>query len=105
MAELMISIEKGAISGKQAKDVFAEMFETGKSAYVIIEEKGMKQITDTGALESVIDEVLAANPKVVEDYKSGKEKAFGFLVGQVMARTKGQANPRVVNEILKRRLK
>ncbi len=105
MAELMISIEKGAISGKQAKDVFAEMFETGKSAYGIIEEKGMKQITDTGALESVIDEVLAANPKVVEDYKSGKEKAFGFLVGQVMARTKGQANPRVVNEILKRRLK
>ena len=105
MAELMISIEKGAISGKQAKDVFAEMFETGKSAYGIIEEKGMKQITDTGALESVIDEVLAANPKVVEDYKSGKEKAFGFLIGQVMAKTKGQANPKAVNEVLKRKLK
>lgn len=105
MAELIISIEKGTISGKQGKDVFNEMFKTGKSAYGIIEEKGMKQITDTGAIESAVQEVLDTNPKVVEDYKSGKEKAFGFLVGQVMARTKGQANPKVVNETLKEKLK
>jgi len=105
MAELMLSIEKGTISGKQGKDVFAEMFETGKSAFGIIEEKGMKQITDTSAIESVIQEVLDTNPKVVEDYKSGKEKAFGFLVGQVMAKTRGQANPKVVNEVLREKLK
>ncbi len=104
MAELMIAIEKGTISGKQAKDVFGEMFSSGKSANAIIEEKGIKQITDTGELEKIIDEVLSANPKVVEDYKSGKQKAFGFLVGQVMAQTKGQANPKVVNEVLTRKL-
>jgi len=100
LAELMIAIEKGTISGKQAKDVFAEMFETGKSALGIIEEKGMKQITDTSQIESIISEVLEANPKVVEDYRAGKEKAFGFLVGQVMAKTRGQANPALVNKVL-----
>jgi aspartyl-tRNA(Asn)/glutamyl-tRNA(Gln) amidotransferase subunit B len=105
MAELTIAIEGEKISGKQAKDVFAEMFETGKSALGIIEEKGMKQITDVSAIDSIIQEVLDANPKVVEDYKNGKEKAFGFLVGQVMARTKGQANPKAVNETLKENLK
>ncbi len=104
MAELMASIEKGAISGKQAKQVFAEMFKTGKSCYGIIEERGMKQITDTGEIGKIIDDVLEANPKVVEDYKSGKEKAFGFLVGQVMAKTRGQANPKAVNETLARKL-
>ena len=105
MAELAISIEEGTISGKQAKDVFTEMFKTGKSAFGIIEEKGMKQITDTSQIESIIQEVLNANPKVVEDYKNGKEKAFGFLVGQVMANTKGQANPKAVNEILREKLR
>ncbi len=104
MAELAIAIEEGTISGKQAKDVFAEMFETGKGALAIIEEKGMKQITDTDALEKIIQEVLDANPKVVEDFKNGKEKAFGFLVGQIMAKTHGQANPKIVNEILKKKL-
>lgn len=104
MAELTIAIESGIISGKQAKDVFAEMFESGKSALGIIEEKGMKQITDTSAIESAVREVLEANPKVVEDFKNGKEKAFGFLVGQVMAKTRGQANPKIVNEILKKEL-
>ncbi|RJO60095.1 Asp-tRNA(Asn)/Glu-tRNA(Gln) amidotransferase subunit GatB [candidate division WS5 bacterium] len=105
MAELIISIEKGTISGKQAKDVFAEMFETGKGAFGIIEEKGMKQITDTGEIESIIQEVLDANPKVVEEYKSGKVNVFGFFVGQVMLRTKGQANPKAVNEVLREKLK
>ncbi|MDO8507662.1 MAG: Asp-tRNA(Asn)/Glu-tRNA(Gln) amidotransferase subunit GatB [bacterium] len=105
MAELTVAIENGVISGKQAKDVFAEMFETGKSALGIIEEKGMKQITDTGAIEQIIQEVLDANLKVVEDYKAGKEKAFGFLIGQVMAKTKGQANPKAVNEVLREKLK
>jgi aspartyl-tRNA(Asn)/glutamyl-tRNA(Gln) amidotransferase subunit B len=105
IAELILAIEEGAISGKQAKEVFAEMFDTGKSALGIIKEKGMKQITDTGEIERVIQEVLDANPKVVEDYKGGKEKAFGFLVGQVMAHTQGQANPKAVNEVLKNRLK
>lgn len=104
MAELTIAIENGTISGKQAKDVFAEMFDSGKNALGIIEEKGMKQITDTGAIESIIQEVLDANPKVVEDYKAGKEKAFGFLIGQVMAKTKGQANPKAVNEVLREKL-
>ncbi|MEK7447616.1 MAG: Asp-tRNA(Asn)/Glu-tRNA(Gln) amidotransferase subunit GatB, partial [Patescibacteria group bacterium] len=105
MAELTIVVENGTISGKQAKDVFAEMFSSGKSALGVIEEKGMKQITDTSQIEVIIQEVIEANPKVVEDFKNGKEKAFGFLIGQVMARTKGQANPRVVNEILKEKLK
>ncbi len=105
MAELMISIENGKISGKQAKDVFAEMFSSGKGAYGIIEEKGMKQITDISEIERIIDEVLNENMNVVSDYKSGKEKAFGFLVGQIMVHTRGQANPKVVNETLKRKLK
>ena len=105
MAELMIAIEKGTISGKQAKDVFGEMFSSGKGANAIIEEKGMKQITDTGEIEKIIQEVLDANTKVIEDYKSGKQQAFGFLVGQVMAQTKGQANPKTVNEVLKNKLK
>jgi len=105
MAELVISIENGTISGKQAKDVFAEMFETGKSAFGIIEEKGMKQITDTGEIDKIIQEVLDTNQKSVDDFKAGKEKAFGFLVGQVMAKTKGQANPKAVNDILKEKLK
>jgi len=105
LAELTITIEEGTISGKQAKDVFAEMFETGKSAFGIIEEKGLKQITDTGEIDKIIQEVLDTNQNVVSDYKSGKEKAFGFLVGQVMAKTKGQANPKAVNDILKEKLK
>ncbi|MBO8158731.1 Asp-tRNA(Asn)/Glu-tRNA(Gln) amidotransferase subunit GatB [Thermosyntropha sp.] len=94
-------IDNGTISGKMAKTVFEEMFNTGKEPEVIIKEKGMEQISDTGALKAIIEEVIKNNPKVVEDYKSGKKKALGFLVGQVMKETKGQANPALVNELLR----
>lgn len=94
----------GTISGRIAKDVFEIMFETGKSAADIVEEKGLKQVSDTGALEAIITEIMAANPGQVEQYRGGKDKLFGFFVGQVMKATKGQANPAVVNELLKKAL-
>ena len=97
-------ITDGTISGKIAKDVFAEMFETGRNAAEIIEEKGLKQVSDSSAIEAMIDEVLAANPDKVEEYQSGKDKLFGFFVGQTMKLSKGQANPGVVNQILKSKL-
>lgn len=97
-------IADDTISGRIAKDVFAEMFASGKDAATIVEEKGLKQVTDTGAIEAVIDEVLAANADKVEEYKSGKDKLFGFFVGQVMQKTQGKANPAMVNKILKDKL-
>ena len=98
-------IEDNTISGKIAKDVFAIMVETGKDPDVIVEEKGLKQVTDTGAIEAIIDEVLAANPSQVEAYKNGQDKLFGFFVGQVMKASQGKANPGIVNQILKEKLK
>lgn len=97
-------ISDNTISGKIAKDVFAEMYETGKDAAVIVEEKGLKQVTDTGAIETIIDEVIAENPDNVAAYKGGKDKLFGFFVGQVMKKSQGKANPAMVNEILKKKL-
>ncbi|MHA1540244.1 MAG: Asp-tRNA(Asn)/Glu-tRNA(Gln) amidotransferase subunit GatB [Alphaproteobacteria bacterium] len=97
-------IEDNTISGRIAKEVFAEMVETGKEAGAIVEEKGLKQITDTGAIEAEIDAVIAENADKVEAYKGGKDKLFGFFVGQTMKRTGGKANPKVVNEILKKKL-
>lgn len=97
-------ISDGTISGRIAKDVFAEMFETGKSASEIVEAKGLKQVTDTGAIEAAIDQVLAANADKVAEYKSGKDKLFGFFVGQVMKSTGGKANPKLLNELLKKKL-
>ncbi len=97
-------IADNTISGRIAKDVFAEMFETGKAAADIVEEKGLKQVTDTGAIEALIDEVLSANADKVEQYKGGKEKLFGFFVGQVMKQSQGKANPAMVNQILKDKL-
>lgn len=91
----------GTISGRIAKDVFEIMFETGQSAADIVEEKGLKQVSDTGALDAIIKEIIEANPGQVEQYRGGKDKLFGFFVGQVMKATKGQANPAVVNELLK----
>lgn len=91
----------GTISGRIAKDVFEIMFETGKSAADIVEEKGLKQVSDTGALDAIIQEIVEANPGQVEQYRGGKDKLFGFFVGQVMKATKGQANPAVVNQLLK----
>ena len=102
---LVALIADNTISGKIAKEVFAEMWATGKDAAVIVEEKGLKQVTDTGAIEKLIDDVLAANADKVAEYRSGKDKLFGFFVGQVMKLSKGKANPQQVNELLAEKLK
>jgi aspartyl-tRNA(Asn)/glutamyl-tRNA(Gln) amidotransferase subunit B len=105
LGELIVLIAKGEVSGKMAKEIFAGMFAGGEPARAVMERQGFKQISDTAALEAIVAEVLAANPKQVEQYKSGKGAVLGFLVGQVMKATRGQANPAVVNEILQRRLR
>jgi aspartyl-tRNA(Asn)/glutamyl-tRNA(Gln) amidotransferase subunit B len=104
LAGLLKRIVDTTISGKIAKEVFESMWADGKAADAIIEERGLKQITDSGAIESVIDEVMAANPKQLADYRSGKDKLFEFFVGQVMKATRGKANPAQVNELLKTKL-
>jgi aspartyl-tRNA(Asn)/glutamyl-tRNA(Gln) amidotransferase subunit B len=104
LAGLLARIVDQTISGKIAKEVFEQMWTEGKDADAIIEAKGLKQITDTSAIEKVIDEVMAANPKQLADYRSGKDKLFGFFVGQVMKLTGGKANPAQVNELLKQKL-
>lgn len=104
LAALLKLQADGKISGKMAKVVFEELFNTGKEPETIVKEKGMVQISDTGALEEIVMKVLAANPQSVADYQAGKEKAIGFLVGQVMKETKGQANPGIVNQLLKKKL-
>jgi aspartyl-tRNA(Asn)/glutamyl-tRNA(Gln) amidotransferase subunit B len=101
----MERIADGTISGKIAKEVDEAMWSGEGTPDEIIAKRGLKQISDSGAIEKIVDEVLAANAKQVEDYRSGKEKAFNSLVGQVMKRTQGKANPAQVNEILRRRLK
>ncbi len=101
---LLKLIQNGQISGKIAKSVIEEMFDTGKDAEVIVKEKGFAQISDEGELERIIAEVISANSKSVTDYQAGKESALGFLVGQVMKATKGQANPGLVNKILRAKL-
>lgn len=97
-------LDKGVISGKIAKTVFEEMFRTGKPAKQIVEEKGLVQISDTAQIEKIVDEVIANNPKPVQDYLGGNEKSLAFLVGQVMKATKGKANPQLVNDIFKKKL-
>ena len=101
---LLQRIVDETISGKIAKEVFEAMWSEGKSADAIIEAKGLRQITDSGALEGVIDAVIAANPKQLADYRSGKDKLFGFFVGQAMKATAGKANPAQLNELLKKKL-
>jgi aspartyl-tRNA(Asn)/glutamyl-tRNA(Gln) amidotransferase subunit B len=105
LGALVKLIDDGTISGKQGKDVLVEMFGTGKPAAAIIEEKGLVQVSDTGEIDRVIDEVLAANPNQLAQYRGGKEGLFGFFVGQVMKASKGKANPKIVNERLKEKLK
>jgi aspartyl-tRNA(Asn)/glutamyl-tRNA(Gln) amidotransferase subunit B len=105
LGALVDLISDGTISGRIAKDVFAEMFETGRLAPDIIEEKGLKQVSDSGAIEGLIDQVLAENQDKVEEYRSGKDKLFGFFVGQTMKISGGQANPAMVNQLLKEKLK
>jgi len=97
-------IDDGKINGKQGKEVFAAMFESGKAPVVIVEEKGLKQESDAGAIEPFCDQVIAENPGPVGDYKGGKTGAINFLKGQVMKMTKGKANPKMVDEILKQKL-
>jgi len=104
LAELLQRVADGTISGKIAKDVFEVMWADGGSADQIIKERGLEQISDTGAIEELVDAVLAANPNQVAEFRSGKEKAFNFLVGQVMKQTKGKASPAQVNEVLRRKL-
>jgi aspartyl-tRNA(Asn)/glutamyl-tRNA(Gln) amidotransferase subunit B len=104
LGALVRMIDEDKISGKQGKDVLVEMFATGKSAAAIVEEKGLVQVSDTGEIDRVIDEVVAANPNQLEQYRNGKETLFGFFVGQVMKASKGKANPKVVNERLKQKL-
>jgi aspartyl-tRNA(Asn)/glutamyl-tRNA(Gln) amidotransferase subunit B len=104
LSGLLARIVDQSISGKIAKEVFEAMWSEGKSADAIIEAKGLKQITDSGAIEGVIDAVIAANPKQLADYRSGKDKLFGFFVGQVMKATEGKANPAQLNELLKLKL-
>jgi len=105
LGDLIKRIDDDTISGKIAKTVFEAMWNGEGTADDIIEKKGLKQVTDTGAIEKVIDDIIASNPGQVEQYRSGKEKVFGFFVGQTMKAMQGKGNPKVVNEILKSKLK
>ncbi|WKZ20456.1 MAG: Asp-tRNA(Asn)/Glu-tRNA(Gln) amidotransferase subunit GatB [Candidatus Jettenia sp. CY-1] len=104
LAELVDVIEKGIISSTIAKEVFSEMVQTGKAPQSIIEEKKLAQISDGSLIEAVITKIIASNPEAIEDYKNGKKNALTFLVGQVMKETKGKANPKMVNELLKEKV-
>jgi aspartyl-tRNA(Asn)/glutamyl-tRNA(Gln) amidotransferase subunit B len=105
LAEMLGLMEKGVISGKIAKAVFEEMYQTKKAAGEIVQEKGLTQISDEGELLRIIEEVIAAHPEPVGEYRAGKEKSFTFLVGQVMKASRGKANPALVNRLLQERLK
>ncbi len=105
LGELLDLIADKTLSGRLAKDVFEAMVETGKNPRVIVDEKGLKQVTDTGAIAKVIDDILAANADKVAEYRSGKDKLYGFFVGQVMKAMGGKANPDALNDILKEKLK
>jgi aspartyl-tRNA(Asn)/glutamyl-tRNA(Gln) amidotransferase subunit B len=103
-AELLGLVKDGTISGSLSKQVFEIMLETGDDPAKIVEEKGLKQTSDTGAIDAVIADILSANSDKVEQYKGGKEALFGFFVGQTMKAMAGKANPQVVNELLKKAL-
>ena len=103
--ELVTLIDSGKISGKQGKEVFADMFATGRNASVIVKEKGLEQLSDTGALESIVDHVIANNPKPAADFRAGNAASLNFLKGQVMKLSKGKANPQLAGEIVERKLK
>jgi aspartyl-tRNA(Asn)/glutamyl-tRNA(Gln) amidotransferase subunit B len=104
LAELVAAIAKGTISGKMGKEILVEMFATGKTARQIIAEQGLEQIQDTGMIAAVAREIIAANPKQAEQYRKGKTATMGWFVGQVMKATRGQANPQLVQEVLKKEL-
>lgn len=104
IAAMINMINDGTISSKIAKDVFDEMLKTREDPKIIVEKKGWLQVSDEAAVEKVVDEVLKGNPEQVKKYLSGKEQVFGFFVGQIMRAMQGKGNPKVVNEILKRKL-
>jgi aspartyl-tRNA(Asn)/glutamyl-tRNA(Gln) amidotransferase subunit B len=104
LGELVKLIGSGQLSGKLAKEIFPKMFSTGEAAVVIMEREGLQQISDSGALEKIIADVIAKNPKQVEQYKGGKTTVINFLVGQAMKATRGQANVGVVTDLFKQRL-
>ena len=104
IAELVKLIEDGTISGKIGKDVFAKMYQSGDAPKVIVEREGLVQVTDEGAISEMIDEILAANPDKVEEFRGGKDKLLGFFVGQVMKASGGKANPQAVNKLLRDKL-
>jgi aspartyl-tRNA(Asn)/glutamyl-tRNA(Gln) amidotransferase subunit B len=97
-------VDQGVINGKIAKTVFEEMYKSGKPAETIVREKGLTQITDESKIVKIIEDIMTANPGQLNDYRNGKDKLFGFFVGQVMKATQGQANPAVVNQLLKEKL-
>src|SRR5262249_36452241 len=103
--ELVNLIDSGKISGKQGKEVFAEMFATGKPAALIVKEKGIEQLSDIGVIEALCEQVIANNPKPVADFKAGNVASLNFLKGQVIKLSKGKANPQLVGEIFARKLK
>jgi aspartyl-tRNA(Asn)/glutamyl-tRNA(Gln) amidotransferase subunit B len=104
LGELVELIETDVISGKMAKDVFEIMTETGKNPAKIVEEKGLKQVTDTGAIETIVDRVIAGNPDNVAAYQGGKTGLMGWFVGQVIKESQGKANPQIVNRLIKQKL-
>ncbi|MCQ2790317.1 MAG: Asp-tRNA(Asn)/Glu-tRNA(Gln) amidotransferase GatCAB subunit B, partial [bacterium] len=104
LAELISLIEKGTISNNIGKQIITEMLQEGTKASVIVDKKGLSQISDEGAIEEIVKKVIDANPKEVESYKGGKVQLLGFFVGQVMKETKGRANPKSVNELVRKLL-
>lgn len=104
LGALIRLIDQGRISGKQGKEVFAEMFATGKSAEEIVRQRGLEQVSDAAEIERLVEQAIAANPKQVEQYRAGKEGLLGFFVGQVMKASQGKANPKIVNELLRAKL-
>jgi len=104
LGALLDLMADNTINGRIAKDVFEAMVETGRDAATIVDERGMRQVTDTGAIDAAVDKVLSANADKVAEYRSGKDKLFGFFVGQVMRAMAGKGNPALINETLKRKL-
>ena len=104
LGQLILRIEDATISGKIAKDIFEKMWISGKEVDEIIQDEGLEQVTDDKQIEAMIDEVIKSNPEQLEQYRSGKDRLFGFFVGQVMQASKGKANPKQVNDILKSKL-
>jgi aspartyl-tRNA(Asn)/glutamyl-tRNA(Gln) amidotransferase subunit B len=104
LAGMLKMVDEGVISGKIAKKVFEEMFVSGREAAEIVKEKGLQQVSDEGEISTVIDGILKEHAKQAEEYRQGKEKVFGFFVGAVMKATKGKANPKLVNELLRKKL-